>query len=63
MPATPPDPPRIDEDDVELMENPDENFDPDAPPEQIDRQQFEDAEVSERDGEWVSPRERVGGED
>ena len=59
-----PDPtPAITEDDVELMEHPDEHFDPDAPPEQIDAQQFRDAAVSERDAEWISPRERVGGED
>ena len=55
--------PAVTEDDVELMEHPDEHFDPDAPPEKIDAQQFRDAEVSERDAQWISPRERVGGED
>ena len=55
--------PEITEADVELMEHPDEHFDPDAPPEEIDAQQFRDAEVSERDAKWISPRERVGGED
>jgi hypothetical protein len=59
-----PDPtPEITDADAELMEHPDEHFDPDAPPEEIDAQQFRDADVSERDAQWISPRERVGGED
>lgn len=63
-PPPDPDSPRdgITEEDVEVMEHPEERFDPDAPPEQIDRQQAEDAAVSERDAEWVNPRERVGGD-
>jgi hypothetical protein len=56
------DAPRITEEDVHLMENPDEHFDPDAPPQAIDDQQAQDAEVTERDGKWISPRERVGGD-
>jgi hypothetical protein len=63
-PTPPPDDPpsRVSEEDVEVMEHPDEHFDPDAPPEEIDRQQTEDARVSERDADWVDPRERVGGD-
>jgi hypothetical protein len=57
-----PEAPRITEEDVHLMENPDEHFDPDAPPQAIDAQQAQDAEVTERDGKWISPRERVGGD-
>ncbi|MDX6556811.1 MAG: hypothetical protein QOD86_3006 [Miltoncostaeaceae bacterium] len=54
--------PAITEADVELMEHPDEHFDPDAPPATIDRQQTEDAEVTVRDAVWINPRERVGGD-
>lgn len=54
--------PAITEDDVELMEQPDEHFDPDAPPATIDRQQAEDADVAVRDAVWINPRERVGGD-
>ena len=54
--------PAITEDDVELMEHPDEHFDPDAPPAAIDRQQAEDADVTVRDAVWINPRERVGGD-
>lgn len=57
------DPPRITEQDREIMEHPEERFDPDAPPEQIDREQQVQADVAERDNEWIDPRERVGGED
>jgi hypothetical protein len=55
-------PPVVTDEDVELMEHPDEHFDPDAPPEEIDRQQAEDAGASERDAGWIDPRERVGGD-
>ncbi len=54
--------PEITEADVELMEHPDEHFDPDASPAAIDRQQAEDADVTVRDAEWINPRERVGGD-
>lgn len=57
------DAPRITERDREIMEHPEERFDPDAPPEAIDREQEVQAEVAERDNEWIDPRERVGGED
>lgn len=57
------DPPRITERDREVMEHPEEGFDPDAPPEEIDRQQEVQAQIAERDNEWIDPRERVGGED
>ena len=57
------DAPRITEEDRRVMEHPEESFDPDAPPEEIDRELERQAEVTERDGEWISPKERVGGED
>ncbi|WP_217923025.1 hypothetical protein [Miltoncostaea oceani] len=60
---TPPDPPEIDAEDVEVIEHPDEGFDPDAPPEEIDAEQTRQAEIAERQKEWVNPREQVGGED
>jgi hypothetical protein len=57
------DPPRITEKDRDIMEHPEERFDPDASPEEIDREQQLQADVAERDNEWIDPRERVGGED
>ena len=57
------DAPRITEEDRQVMEHPEEGFDPDAPPEEIDRKLERQAEVVERDNEWISPKERVGGED
>ena len=63
MPPNRDDAPRITEEDREVMEHPEEGFDPDAPPEEIDAQQERQAEVVERDNEWIDPRERVGGED
>ena len=58
-----PDAPRITEQDRRTMEHPEDEFDPDAPPEAIDRMQERQAEVAERDNQWIDPRERVGGED
>ena len=55
-------PPRIDEDDAEVIEHPEEGFPANAPPEQIDAEQERQAEVAERQKEWVDPREQVGGE-
>jgi len=60
--VTPPDPPEIDEDDVEVIEHPEEGFPANAPPEEIDAEQARQAEVTERQKEWVDPREQVGGE-
>jgi hypothetical protein len=57
------DAPKITEEDRDVMEHPEEGFHPDAPPEQIDRELEEQAEVSERDAEWVDPAERIGGGD
>lgn len=57
------DPPRIDEDDVEVIEHPEEGFPADAAPEEIDAEQERQAEIAERQKEWVDPREQVGGED
>ena len=57
------DAPRITEDDREVMEHPDEGFDPDAAPEEIDRELEHQAEVAERDALWIDPAERVGGGD
>jgi hypothetical protein len=57
------DAPRITEEDREVMEHPEEGFDPDAPPEEIDRELEHQAEVAERDAQWIDPKERVGGED
>lgn len=62
-PEPPPDPPaEVSEEDAELMEHPDEHFDPDAPPAVIDAQLADDAEASGRDADWIDPRERVGGD-
>ncbi len=63
MSGEPDTPPRIDEDDVEVIEHPEEGFPADAPPEQIDAEQARQAEIVERQKEWVEPREQVGGED
>lgn len=57
------DPPRITEEDREVMEHPEEGFDPDRPPEEIQRELDHQVEVVERDNEWIDPEERVGGED
>ena len=62
MPPRDDDAPRITEDDRRVMEHPEEGFDPDAPAEEIDREIAEQAEVSERDAEWIDPEERVGGD-
>lgn len=59
----PEDPPTIDEDDVETIEHPEEGFPADASPEAIDAEQTRQAEIAERQKEWVDPREQVGGED
>jgi hypothetical protein len=56
-------PPRIDEDDAEVIEHPEEGFPADAPPERIDAEQERQAEIAERQKEWIEPREQVGGED
>jgi hypothetical protein len=61
--ARPGDPPPIDEDDVEVIEHPEEGFPADASPEEIDAEQERQAEVLERQKEWIDPREQVGGED
>ena len=63
MPPRDDDAPRITEEDRRVMEHPEEGFDPDAPPEEIERELERQAEVAERDNEWISPRERVGGEE
>lgn len=63
MPPRDDDAPRITEEDRRVMEHPEEGFDPDAPAEEIDREIAEQAEVSERDAEWIDPDERVGGGD
>jgi hypothetical protein len=57
------DAPRITEEDLEVMEHPERGFDAEASFEEIDREQERQAEVAERDKEWIDPRERVGGED
>lgn len=51
------------EDDIETMEHPEDEFDPNASPEEIDALQERQAEVVEKDREWIDQRERVGGED
>ena len=53
------DPPRITEEDREVMEHPEEGFDP----EEIQRELDHQVEVVEHDNEWIDPEERVGGED
>jgi hypothetical protein len=57
------DAPEITEEDREVLEHPADGFDPDGPPEEIDREQAVQAEVAERDKAWIDPREKVGGED
>jgi hypothetical protein len=57
------DAPRITEEDREVMEHPEEGFDPDKPPEEIERELERQVDVVERDNEWIDPKERVGGED
>jgi hypothetical protein len=57
------DAPRITEEDREVMEHPEEGFDPDKPPEEIERELEHQVDVVERDNEWIDPKERVGGED
>lgn len=63
MPPRDDDPPKITEEDVEVLEHPADHYDPDGPPEAIDREQEIQAEVAEREKEWIDPREKVGGED
>jgi hypothetical protein len=55
--------PRIDEDDVETLEHPEESFPASASPEEVDAEQQRQAEVAERQKAWVDPRETVGGEE
>jgi len=57
------DAPEITEEDREVLEHPADQFDPDAPPEEIDREQMVQAEIAEREKAWIDPREKVGGED
>lgn len=56
-------PPEITEQDREVLAHPEDAYDPDAPPEVIDREQQIQAEIVERDKAWIDPREKVGGED
>ncbi len=55
--------PAIDEDDAETIEHPEEGFPANASPEHLDAEQFRQGEVTERQKEWIDPREQVGGED
>jgi hypothetical protein len=57
------DPPEITDEDVAIMEDPEKEFDFDGPAAAIDETQVREAEVVERDKEWIDPRERVGGEE
>jgi hypothetical protein len=59
----PDDPPEITDEDVAIMENPEKEFDFDGPAAAIDEAQVSEADVVERDKEWIDPRERVGGEE
>jgi hypothetical protein len=56
-------PPRLSDEDEEILENADERFPPDATPEQIDEEQVRQGRLVEREKEWVDPREIVGGEE
>ena len=56
------DAPEITEEDREILEHPEDGFDPDGPPEEIDREQQIQAEVAERDKAWIDPREKGGRE-
>lgn len=56
------DAPEITEEDREVLEHPEQDFDPDAPPEEIEHVQEAHAEVAERDKAWIDPREKVGGD-
>jgi hypothetical protein len=56
-------PPRLSDDDEEVLAHADERFPPDAAPEEIDEEQVRQGRLVEREKEWVDPREIVGGEE
>jgi hypothetical protein len=56
-------PPRLSDEDEEILEHADERFPPDAPAEAIDEEQIRQGRLVEREKEWVDPREIVGGDD
>lgn len=57
------DPPPFTDADEETLRDPDTAYPPDAPPEELDRAQFRQGEVMEREKAWVEPREITGGEE
>lgn len=56
-------PPRLTDADEQVLAHPDERFPPDAPPAELDAEQARQAELVEKEKEWVDPREIVGGEE
>ena len=55
------DAPRITEEDREVMEHPEEGFDPDKPPEEIERALDHQVNIVERDNEWIDRRSASAG--
>ena len=56
-------PEAVTEEEAAILDEPAEEFDFDGPPEEIDETQVAEAELVEKDKEWIDWRERVGGEE
>lgn len=55
--------PRLSDADEEILAHAADRFPADAPPEQVDAEQFLQGRLVEREKAWVDPREIVGGEE
>jgi hypothetical protein len=53
----------VTEEEAAILDDPEAEFDFDGPPEEIDEMQALEAELVEKDKEWIDWRERVGGEE
>jgi hypothetical protein len=56
-------PEAVTEEEAAILDEPEAEFDFDGPPEDIDETQVLEAELVEKDKEWIDWRERVGGEE
>ena len=53
----------VTEEEAAILDEPDAEFDFDGPPREIDETQVSEAELVEKDKQWIDWRERVGGEE
>lgn len=63
MHTDPKDPPQVTPEDEEILAHPEDGYPTDAPPEEIDRAQFRQAEALEHEKAWVDPTEITGGDE